>query len=103
LAVFCQTGLLLGGFSANGLVMELPGEPVTLSAEQIAELNHKLATLRHDVNNNLALIIAALEVVQYKPHLVERMLSTVTEQPPKIVEAVGKFSAEFEKAFGIKH
>jgi hypothetical protein len=82
--------------------MELPGQPVTLTAEQIAELNQKLANLRHDVNNNLALITAALEVIQYKPHLVERMMATVTEQPPKIVAAVGKFSAEFEKMFGIK-
>jgi hypothetical protein len=82
--------------------MELPGQPVTLTVEQIAELNQKLATLRHDLNNNLALIIAGLEVIQYKPHLAERMMATVTEQPPKIVEAVGKFSAELEKALGVK-
>jgi hypothetical protein len=82
--------------------MELPGQPVTLTVEQIADLNQKLATLRHDLNNNLALIIAGLEVIQYKPHLAERMMATVTEQPPKIVEAVGKFSAELEKALGLK-
>ena len=81
--------------------MELPGQPVTLTIEQIGELNQKLANLRHDVNNSLALIIAALEVIQHKPHLVERMMIAVTEQPPKIVEAVGKFSGEFEKTFGI--
>ena len=83
--------------------MELPGQPVTLTVEQIAELNQKLANLRHDLNNNLALIIACLEVIQYKPHLAERMMATVAEQPPKIVEAVGKFSAELEKALGLKH
>jgi hypothetical protein len=83
--------------------MELPGQPVTLTVEQIAELNQKLANLRHDLNNNLALIIAGLEVIQYKPHLAERMMATVAEQPPKIVEAVGKFSAEPEKALGLKH
>jgi hypothetical protein len=83
--------------------MELPGQPVTLTVEQIAELNQKLANLRHDLNNNLALIIAGLEVIQYKPHLAERMMATVAEQPPKIVEAVGKFSAELEKALGLKH
>jgi hypothetical protein len=81
--------------------MELPGQPVTLSVEQIAELNKKLATLRHDINNNLALILAGLEVLQYKPHLAERMIATVNEQPPKIAEAIGKFSAEFEKALGV--
>jgi hypothetical protein len=83
--------------------MELPGQPVTLTVEQIAELNKKLANLRHDINNNLALILAGLEVIQYKPQLSERMLATVAEQPPKIADALGKFSAEFEKALGLKH
>ena len=82
--------------------MELPGQAVTLSAEQIAELNKHLANFRHDVNNNLSLIIAGLEVIQHKPQLAERMMATVVEQPPKIVTAMGKFAAEFEKTLGIK-
>jgi hypothetical protein len=82
--------------------MELPGQPVTLTVEQIAELNKKLANFRHDVNNNLSLIIAGLEVIQFKPHLADRMMATVAEQPPKIVEAIGKFANEFEKTLGIK-
>jgi aspartokinase len=82
--------------------MESTGQSVTLTAEQIAELNKKLATFRHDINNNLALIMAGLEVMQSKPHLAERMMATVAEQPPKIAEAVGKFSAEFERALGLK-
>jgi membrane-bound ClpP family serine protease len=81
--------------------MELPEQPVTLTAEQIAELNRKLSIMRHDVNNNLALIIAAAEVVRYKPHLADKMMATLSEQPPKIGEAIAKFSAEFEKLFGI--
>lgn len=82
--------------------MELPGQPVTLTVEQIAELNQKLGDLRHDINNNLALIIAGLEVIQYKPHLAERMMNTVSEQPPKIAAAIATFSAEFEKTLGLK-
>jgi len=82
--------------------MELPGQPVTLTAEQIAELNQQLANFRHDINNNLALMMAGLEVAKQKPHLSEKMMATVTEQPPKIAEAVGKFAAEFDKALGIK-
>jgi hypothetical protein len=82
--------------------MELPGQPVTLTVEQIAELNQHLANFRHDVNNNLSLIIAGLEVVKHKPHLAEQMMATVTEQPPKILGAIGKFAAEFEKTLGIK-
>jgi hypothetical protein len=82
--------------------MELPAQPVTLSVEQIAELNQKLANLRHDVNNNLSLIIAAAEVMEHKPQLLDRMRAAVAEQPPKIAAAVAKFSAEFENLFGIK-
>lgn len=82
--------------------MELPGCPVTLTVEQVADLNKKLANFRHDINNNLALIIAGLEVVQRKPQLAERMMATVNEQPPKIADAVARFSAELENALGIK-
>lgn len=82
--------------------MELPGQPVTLTVEQIAELNKSLADFRHDVNNNLSLIMAGLEVLRRKPHLAEQMMTTVTEQPPKIVQAMVKFAADFDKTLGIK-
>jgi hypothetical protein len=81
--------------------MGLPIQPVTLSAEQIDELNRKLSTMRHDINNNLSLIIAALELIQHKPEVAERMIATIGQQPPKIGAALGKFSAEFEKAMGV--
>ena len=89
------------GFEFIVRQMEMPEHPVTLTVEQIADLNRKLSILRHDVNNNLALIIAAAEVVRYKPNLADKMLTTLAEQPPKIGEAITKFSADFEKIFGI--
>jgi hypothetical protein len=82
--------------------MELPEQPVTLTVEQIADLNRKLSVMRHDVNNNLALIIAAAEVVRYKPQLAEKMMATLADQPPRISEAIAKFSTEFEKILGLK-
>jgi hypothetical protein len=82
--------------------MELPGQPVTLTAEQVADLNQKLANFRHDINNNLALIIAGLEVIQRKPQLAERMMATVAEQPPKIADSMAKFSTALENALGLK-
>ena len=81
--------------------MGLPTQPVTLSVEQIAELNQKLSTFRHDVNNHLSLIMAAVEMVRFKPELGPRMMDTLTQQPGRITESVAKFSAEFEHAFGI--
>ena len=82
--------------------MGLPDEPVTLTVARVEELNRKLSSLRHDINNHLSLILAASELMRHKPQMTEQMLNTVTEQPPKITHALVKFSTEFEKALGIK-
>lgn len=81
--------------------MGLPSEPVTLSVQQIDDLNKKVATLRHDINNNLTLIIAALELIRTKPEMAEKMFNTMSEQPMKISAAMARFSEEFERAFNI--
>ena len=76
--------------------MPLPSEPVTLNAEQIAELNKKLASMRHDVNNNLSLIMAAVEILRRRPEAAERMLNSLSEQPQKIAASLAQFSRELE-------
>ncbi len=81
--------------------MPLPTESVTLSPAQLAELNGKLADMRHDINNHLSLIVAAMELIRHKPSSAERMVATLGEQPSRISASLKKFSAEFEKAFGI--
>ncbi len=81
--------------------MPLPNQPVTLNVEQIGELNRKLSNLRHDVNNNLALVIAAVEIARRKPESAERMWNGLAEKPQKISEAVTQFSRDFETALGI--
>jgi hypothetical protein len=81
--------------------MPLPSQPVTLNVEQIGELNRKLSTLRHDVNNSLALIIAAVEIARRKPESTDRMLNGLAEKPQKISESVTQFSHDLEAALGI--
>jgi hypothetical protein len=81
--------------------MGLPNGPVTLTPEQVAELNKKLSALRHDINNHLSLIVAAVELIKFNPEVANRMSGTLAEQPPKISEELGRFSTEFEKIFGI--
>jgi len=81
--------------------MPLPKQPVTLNVEQIGELNRKLSTLRHDVNNNLALVVAAAEIIRRKPESAERMWNGLAEKPQKIAESVAQFSRELEMALGI--
>ena len=81
--------------------MPLPSQPVTLTIEQIGDLNGKLATMRHDINNQLSLVVAAVELIRHKPQMAERMLATLVEQPAKISEALARFSGEFERALGL--
>jgi aspartokinase len=81
--------------------MPLPNQPVTLNVEQIGELNRKLSTLRHDVNNNLALVVAAAEIIRRKPESAERMWTALTEKPQRIAESVAQFARELETALGI--
>jgi hypothetical protein len=81
--------------------MPLPSQPVTLTAEQIADLNGKLSNMRHDINNQLSLIMAAVELMHYKPQTGERMLATLAEQPPRIAASLTTFSGQFEQTLGI--
>lgn len=81
--------------------MALPTQPVTLTPEQVAELNKKLSSMRHDINNNLSMVMAAAELAKMKPELAEKMLTRLLEQPGKISNQLKEFSAEFEKALQI--
>lgn len=81
--------------------MSTPTGQVTLTPQQIEELAKLLSDMRHDVNNNLSLIVAAAELIKFKPADAVRMAGTMSEQPPKIVAHMTKFSTEFEKMLGI--
>ena len=81
--------------------MGLPNQPVTLTVAQIEQLNKELSTMRHDVNNYLSLILAAVELVKFKPEMAGKMMDNLAQQPPKVTQAIGKFSGELEKIIGI--
>ncbi|MBM3875249.1 MAG: hypothetical protein FJ386_00800 [Verrucomicrobia bacterium] len=82
--------------------MGLPQTAVTLSPENIAELSQKLGDMRHNINNQLSLIIAAVELCRRKPEALERMLASMEKQPGKVMAEMRTFTAEFEGALGIK-
>jgi hypothetical protein len=81
--------------------MGMPNSPVTLTPEQLVELNKKLSKMRHDVNNHLSLIVAATELIKFKPEMKDRVLGTLSDQAPKIVAEIQEFSKQFEEALGI--
>ena len=81
--------------------MAMPQSPVTLTPEQIAGLNEKLSVTRHDINNTLSLIVAAVELIRRKPEMTPRLLESIGQQPDKIIAQMRAFSTEFEQTFGI--
>jgi len=81
--------------------MGVPNTPPTLTAAQLTELNQKLSHMRHEINNQLALVVTAMELMRLRPEMSEKMLVTISQQPSNILAEVAKFSAEFEQAFGI--
>ena len=81
--------------------MGSPTGPITLTVEQIAELNKKLSTLRHDINGDLALVVASAELVKLNPASAQQRLKLLLDQPDKIRKKMDQFSVEFEKTLGI--
>ena len=72
-----------------------------MTVEQISELNKRLSTLRHDINGDLALVVASAELVKLNPASAPQRLKLLLDQPDKIRRKMDEFSAEFEKLLGI--
>ncbi|MDX1952304.1 MAG: hypothetical protein SFY81_08960 [Verrucomicrobiota bacterium] len=81
--------------------MGLPTEPVTFSPAEVHSLNQKLANMRHNVNNNLALMVAAIELMRRKPEMAPRLIENLAQQPDKMVEEIKIFTEAFERSFKI--
>lgn len=81
--------------------MGLPEKAVALSPEQIAVLNRRLAMMRHNINNHLALIVAASELLKRKPEMAARLVENIIQQPERITQELRGFSDEFEAVMGI--
>ena len=81
--------------------MGMPQTPITLTPDQVAELSEKLAITRHDINNHLSLIVAAVELMRRKPEIAPRMIESISQQPDKIIAQMRAFSVEFEQTLSI--
>lgn len=81
--------------------MAAPDAPVTITPEQIDEISSRLSVVRHNINNHLSLIIAAVELIKRKPDSAERMTATIAQQPDKIMSEMRGFSEDFEELLRI--
>ena len=73
--------------------------PVTLTPGQIEEFFGKLSDLRHNVNNNLALVVASVELIKRRPEMLDSLSEKLSQQPDKIIEEMRLFSDYVESLF----
>jgi two-component sensor histidine kinase len=76
--------------------MPPPYGPLTLAPADLQELERLLSELRHNINNNLSLIVAATELIRRKPEIAARMMETIAQQPPKVLNELKVFSDRVE-------
>jgi hypothetical protein len=81
--------------------MALPTTPVTLTVEQVGQLNKTLSEKRHEVNNVLCVIAAAVDLVRINPAQTPKMLAMIAQRAPEIKGHIEEFSRAFEAAMGI--
>lgn len=81
--------------------MGLPRETVPLTTGQVAALDRQFSELRHNVNNHLALMVAAIELIRRKPESSSRVFDNLLEQPQRVLEELRRFAAEFDKTLRI--
>lgn len=74
--------------------------PSANAPDAIAELNRKLSVMRHNVNNHLALVVAASELIRRKPEMAPRLIENILQQPERITSEIREFSEAFAVTLG---
>jgi hypothetical protein len=72
--------------------------PKTSESDAIADLNRKLSVMRHNINNHLALVVAASELIRRKPEMAPRLVENILQQPDRINAEIRGFSDAFALA-----
>lgn len=93
--------LAFDAVSRKARLMGSAYQSIQLTADEIRMLNRQLAKMRHDVNNDLSLLVAAAEMLHRKPELAEKYMQTLLNQPEKISDKIDGFSQLFEAALSI--
>jgi len=89
----------------TGISTEDPTDFMTPAEQQLQELQQQLVTLhqnlrtmRHTVNNHLAVIMAMAELSQRNPAQYARFSQMCLEKAPQITSAIAKFSEMMDAA-----
>jgi hypothetical protein len=82
--------------------MSAQSHSISLSPEQVKALAVKLADLRHNVNNQLSLIVAATELMRRRPEAAARFVDSLADQPGKIAREIKAFSDDLERVLQVR-
>jgi hypothetical protein len=69
---------------------------------QLQALYQNLRTIRHAINNNVAVIMAMAELTQRNPAQCQKLTQLCLEKAPQIASAIGGFSELFEGAMSLQ-
>jgi hypothetical protein len=81
--------------------VEASDQSVTLTAEQVKGLRVRLSEFRHNINNQLARVIAVSELVRRRPGTADHFVDSATEISLKMRDEVRRFSDELERLFNL--
>lgn len=70
--------------------------------KQLEALHQNLRTVRHGINNHVAVIMAMAELSQRNPAQCAKLSQLCLEKAPQIAAAVGNFTELFEGALKIQ-
>jgi hypothetical protein len=81
--------------------VEASNNSVTLTGEQLKGLRVRLSDFRHNINNQLARVIAVSELIRRKPESADHFVDSATEISLKIRDDVRSFSDELERLLSL--
>jgi two-component sensor histidine kinase len=70
--------------------------------KQMEALYQNLRTVRHAVNNNVAVIMAMAELTQRNPAQCQKLTQLCLDKAPQIATAIGAFTELFEGAVSLQ-
>lgn len=70
--------------------------------KQLEMLHQNLRTVRHAINNHVAVIMAMAELAQRNPGQSQKLSQICLEKAPQIADAIGGFTELFQGALSVQ-
>lgn len=84
-------------------VMTQSDKQLETMQRQLDQLHQNLRTVRHAINNNVAVIMAMAELSQRNPAQSAKLSQLCLEKAPQIAAAIGGFSELFDGAVNLQN